>query len=259
MTENAAPLPQIPERHYERPPIVEALCEIYFTGSRWDPTIPGLFYERVRADYPQKSQMAGVGIEVQLSPAQTETRPLPVEPRMRFGRHDNSRLLQLARDLLVINQLLPYPRYEDWREEVHRGLGMYRELAAPGGINRIGVRYINRINVPNPPIRMEDYFRVYPQIPPELSDAHGPFMLQVAMIPICAGHQLTVALGMSPPERPGTMSFLLDLYDLLLLGGRDAFGEMRRLLDEAHTNIVHTFENTITDTTRSLFGEVPNE
>ena len=44
MVENTAPLPNIPERRYQRPPIVEALCEVYFTGSQWDSTVPGLFY-----------------------------------------------------------------------------------------------------------------------------------------------------------------------------------------------------------------------
>ncbi len=116
MTENVAPVPSIPERRYERPPVVEALCEVYFTGSSWDPTTPGLFYERVRKEYPQKSQAAHqVGFEIQLSPGQAESRQLPIETRMRFARSDNSRVLQLARDVLIVNQLLPYPRYEEWR------------------------------------------------------------------------------------------------------------------------------------------------
>jgi uncharacterized protein (TIGR04255 family) len=262
MTETAAPLPTIPERRYERPPIVEALCEVYFTGSLWDATTPGLFYEQVRGDYPQKSQMEQVDLVVQVGPGRTETRPLTIEPRMRFARDDNSRLVQLTRDLLVINQLLPYPHYEEWREVVHSTIDVYRRLATPTGINRLGVRYINRINVPfrgGRPIRMEDYFRVYPQIPQELGDAHGPFMLQLLMIPVCAGHQLTLTLAIGPPEQPASMSALLDLYDVVLLGGRDAFGEIRRLLDEAHANIVHTFENTITEGSRSLFGEITHE
>jgi uncharacterized protein (TIGR04255 family) len=259
MTENAAALPSIPERRYESPPIVEALCEIYFTGSRWDSTIPGLFYEQARRNYPQKSQIALVGVEMQVGPGQAETRPLSFEPRMRFARDDNSRLLQLARDLLILNQLAPYPGYEGWREELHRNLEVYRELAAPGGIDRLGVRYINRVNVPGLGLRMEDYFRVYPEIPPELSGAHGPFILQVLMIPVCPGHQLTLTLGTSPPHPQGVLSFVLDLYDVVLLGGRDAFKEVRHLLDESHANIVHTFENTITDTSRKLFKEIGHE
>ena len=35
--------PTIPDKKYRNPPVVEALCEIYFVGSQWDNTIPGLF------------------------------------------------------------------------------------------------------------------------------------------------------------------------------------------------------------------------
>jgi uncharacterized protein (TIGR04255 family) len=259
MTENAAPVPAIPERHYERPPVVEALCEIYFTGSSWDATIPGLFYEKVRKDYPKKSQMEMAGVEVKVAQGQAETRQLIGEPRMRFAREDDSRLVQLARDLLVVNQVVtpscPYPHYEEWREVVHTALDVYRGLAAPTGIDRIGVRYINRVCVPGVFIRLEEYFRIYPQIPEELGGVHGPFMLQLAM-PVPQNHQLMLTFGATPAGQPDTLGFLLDLYYVVALGGRDVFVEVRRLLDEVHARIVHTFENTITDASRKLFGEI---
>jgi uncharacterized protein (TIGR04255 family) len=258
MTDNPAPIERIPERHYKQPPIVEALCEIYLAGSRWDLTVPGLFFERVREDYPQKAELAGVGIEVQLRPDQAETRSLPVDSRMRFMKADSSRMLQLTRDLLVVNQLRPYPRYEDWRQEVHRAINIYRELASPAGIDRIGVRYINRINLPGPLVRMEDYFRIYPELPQELGAAHGAFMLNL-VLSAATPHQLQLTLGTAPAEQPGSMGFLLDIYDVAALGGRDAFGEVPGLLDQAHANIVHTFENTITAALRSRFGEITDE
>lgn len=259
MAESLAPLPNIPERHYAHPPLVEALCEMYFTGSQWDSTVPGLFYEQLRVDYPQKSQMSLVGVEVQVGPGGAGVLPLASETRMRFARDDNSRLVQLDRDLLVVNQLLPYPHYEEWRDVVHNTLDVYSRLTNPAGIHRLGVRYINRVNLPGSIIRMEDYFRVYPQLPPELGDTHGIFLLQLLTLPLCSGHQLTLTLGISPPDQPNTTSVLLDLYDVVQLGGQDDFPRVRRLLDEAHVNIVHTFENTITDTSRTLFGVVADE
>jgi uncharacterized protein (TIGR04255 family) len=260
MTENGPPLPAVPERRYARPPIAEALSEIYFTGSNWDSTTPGLFYEEVRNDYPNKAEMKLVEVEVQLPSGQARAQQMQTGPRMSFARRDNSRLIQLDRDLLVVNQLLPYPRYEEWRNEVLHGLEVYRRLAAPSGIDRLGVRYLNRVNIPvvGPGLRMEDYFRVHPQIPAELGGAHGAFMLQVLMIPVCLGHQLTLTLGLVPPLEPNTMTFLLDLYNVIQLAGQDVFGQVPRLLDQAHANVVHTFENAITDQSRGLFGEVSN-
>jgi uncharacterized protein (TIGR04255 family) len=262
MTENAPPLPHIPERHYERPPVVEALCELYFAGSQWDATVPGLFYERVRGEYPQKSELAQGGVELQFAPGQAEARPIVAEPRLRFARTDNSRLLQLGRDLLVVNQLLPYTRYEEWRDVVLAALSHYRELAAPAGVDRLGVRYINKIWVPtglHGITRLEDYFLVYPHVPEDLLGHHGPFALQVMMRPVCPNHHLVMNLGVGPPERPGTFTILLDLYDVMNLQRRDVFDQAPRLLDEAHADIINTFENTITGKARQLFGEVKHE
>ncbi|RMH08650.1 MAG: hypothetical protein D6704_02710 [Nitrospirae bacterium] len=46
----------VPERRYRKPPVIEALCEIYFAGSSWDETIPGAFYQQIKDDYPKKQQ-----------------------------------------------------------------------------------------------------------------------------------------------------------------------------------------------------------
>jgi uncharacterized protein (TIGR04255 family) len=259
MTDEDVPLPVVPERHYERPPLVEALCEIHFTGSSWDATIPGLFYERVRGEYPKKLQLEMGGIEVQILPGQTQTRQFTPEPRVRFSREDESRLVQVARDLLVVNQLRPYTHFEDWRAVVHATLRLYRELAAPVGIARLAVRYINLIPVSSASIRMKDFFRIYATIPEELGGDHGPFLLHLVMLPVCRNHQLTITLGTNPAASAEAPSILLDLYDVVSLAGRDAFTELQRLLDEAHANIVHTFENTITDAARTLFGETAHD
>ncbi|MBI4566163.1 MAG: TIGR04255 family protein [Planctomycetes bacterium] len=44
-------------RKYRNPPVIEALCEIYFAESAWDDTIPGRFYERVRDRFPSTKQI----------------------------------------------------------------------------------------------------------------------------------------------------------------------------------------------------------
>jgi uncharacterized protein (TIGR04255 family) len=260
MTDNVPLLPRIPERRYQHPPLVEALCEISFTGSQWHEATPQLFYDRVRDDYPQRSQFGQVAVDVNLGTGQAATRTNAGDVRNCFARADRSRLLQLTRDLLVVNQLPPYTHYESWSEWVHSAIAFYRELAAPSGINHIGLRYINRVSIPGVAMNMEEYFRVYPQIPEELGGAHGVFMLQVYMLPVCRGHQLTLTLGMNPTAQPADeINFLVDLFDVVQLAGRDAFGEVRRLMDEAHANIVHTFEQSITDATRALFGEITYE
>jgi len=42
-------------KKYAKPPIVEAVCEFRLThDTRWDLTVPGLLYEKLKASFPQK-------------------------------------------------------------------------------------------------------------------------------------------------------------------------------------------------------------
>lgn len=243
-------------RRYRNPPVVEALAEIYFTGSAWDMTVPGSFYERIKERFPHKGQVDVVGVDIELGPEGTSARSVAETPRSQFSTADRSRMVQVGRDLLVVNQLRPYPHFEAWSPVIPEMLSEYRELAQPTGVARLGVRYINRITIPQPGILMEQYFKIYPEIPSELGDEHGPFFLRIALRPRHAGHSLLVTIGSATPEQPEQMAYLLDLYDTVPMDDPVALDIVLRRVNEAHENIEHAFENAITDATRALFDEV---
>ncbi len=213
----------VASRRYRDPPVVEALSEIYFAGSVWDMTVPGQFYERVRKGFPKKEQVDAMGLELQLGPQQAEARMTPGQPRVRFSREDGSRMVQLARDLLVVNQLRPYSHFEQWRPLVLEMLSLYRELARPSGIERLGLRYINNVVIPHERFRMEKYFRIYPEVP---GDEHGSFLMRLQLPALHAGHNLIVTFGTALPEREGSLAELLDLYDIFPMEGADARARM---------------------------------
>jgi uncharacterized protein (TIGR04255 family) len=247
-------------RHYQNPPIVEALMEVFFTGAQRGLAVRDAFFARIRARFPTERLLNQAGVEVNLVPGQTSARLSQGEPRFQFLTQDESQMVQLGPDLLVFNQVrsdpqVPYPRFEQWRPIVLEMLALYREVAQPTGVDRLGVRYINRLVIPHPSMRMEDYFTVYPQVPDTLGARHGPFLMNLELAAPREEHQLLFTLGSTPVEQPGSMAYLLDLYDILPLGPSDPFESIPKRLDEAHDNIVTTFEHTITDTTRALFGE----
>ena len=79
-------------------------------------------------------------------------------PRIQFVSEDKTKIVQISKDLLVVNHLKPYPHFEKWGPEVEQLLKEYVALANPSGIKRIGVRYINNIVLPKAEIEMADYF-----------------------------------------------------------------------------------------------------
>lgn len=240
-------------RKYRKPPVVEALCEIYFASSTWDETVPGRFYDRVKGRFPLKRQQEVQEAEVAFSAeGEAAARVRKLAPRMQFLTERKDRLVQLSRDLLVINQLLPYPRFEDWEPEINFALAVYRELAEPKGASRLGVRYINKVVIPQPTILMEDYFTIYPRLPEALGDQQSPFMLRAEFLRQ-RGHAVLVTFGSAPAEKPGESAHLLDLYDIFKPDTIMPLEAIREEVGLAHDNIEDAFESSITDGLRVLF------
>lgn len=238
-------------RHYDRPPIVEALVEVYFAGSQWDATIPGRFYERVKDRFPNISSQ--VQFEVTLASAGGATGPLTSE-RAQFRSPDGSRLVQVGRDLLVVNRLRPYSAFAEWRPDFIAMLTLYRELARPSSFQRVGVRYLNTISLPEQEVELSKYFELYPEVPEGLGSPHGAFLLRVETKPPAhPSHEFVATFGTSETD-DAQPALLLDLYDTAKVPD-GALDRIEGLVDEGHVNVAAAFEHSITDEARLLFGE----
>jgi uncharacterized protein (TIGR04255 family) len=236
---------------------------MFFTGSRHGLPVRDALLPRVQERFPTGRVLGQVGFQVDVGSRQANARFSSAEPRFQFLTPDESQMIQLGPDLLVFNLLRPhpqvsYPRFEVWRPTVLEILAHYRDVAQPGGLDRIGVRYINKVVIPQAQMRMEDYFTIYPQVPDTLGAQHGAFSMNLELAGLYADHQLLVTFGSTSPDQPDEMAYLLDLYDIVPMGSTDSFELLPQRLDEAHHNIVTTFECAITDTSRQLFREVPN-
>jgi uncharacterized protein (TIGR04255 family) len=244
----------IPERRYRKPPVVEALCEIYLADSAWDETVPGAFYEQVKDEFPQKRQREIQRAEISLGASEATAGVRRMPPWMQFVSEAKHRMIQIAKDLLVVNQLCPYPHFAEWEPEVYQALGIYRELALPKKVSRLGLRYINRVVIPEERVRMEDYFTIYPNLPPRLGNLHGSFMVRVE-VPRLEQGQLVITFGTAPSPDPGQVqqAFMLDFYDILPINESIDAVDFKKEIQRAHDNIAVAFEDSITDRLRSLF------
>jgi uncharacterized protein (TIGR04255 family) len=242
-------------RKYRKPPVIEALCELYFAGSEWDDTIPGRFFESptVKRDFPVKRQREIQEAQITFAEGQAAAGVRRLSPWIQFVSEKGDRMIQLARDLLVVNQLRPYPRFEDWELLIYRSVDLYTELAKPVGVARLGLRYINRVAIPQPMVRMEDYFTVYPHLPTAMGDMHGGFMIRVELPSQKGSHGVLVTFGSAPPDKPGEIAHLLDLYDIFKPAQPFAFEHVQQEVRAAHDNVEKAFEGSITERLRAMF------
>ncbi len=79
-------------KKYKNPPVVEALCEFFFSGSKWDSTIPGMFFDKIKQDYPIKKELDQIGVEVSIS-SEVQKSHVMRGKRIQFLKPDGSQLL----------------------------------------------------------------------------------------------------------------------------------------------------------------------
>ncbi len=248
-------------RKYRRPPVVEALCELFLIGSTWDDTVLGSFYDKIKDQFPRKRQLQIYEAKVEFAGAGgTAAGVRQKQPRMQFLTESGDRLVQVAENLLVVNQLVPYPNFEKWEPLIYSMLSIYCELANPKAISRVGLRYINRVVIPQPAIHMEDYFTVYPQLPKGMGDVHGAFMVHVELPFVEKDHVVLVTFGTTPTQKEQEIAYLLDLYDTTPMSNTTlSVEQLAAHVKIAHENIETAFEGSITDRLREVFEPEDNE
>lgn len=239
---------------YARPPIVEALCEFRFIASQpYDMTIPGLFYEKIRNDFPDRQQKAGVGIDIKVGDG-TSGGSIGFGPVLtQFLREDKSALVQVGSDLLSVNHLVPYTNWETFKPMILNNLQIYRDIAEPGGLKRIGLRYMNKIDLSKEGVLLRDFFNYYPLLPEKLPQIYHDFNARV-IIPYENGRdRLVLGLASIVGDSPDTVATLLDLDYSTSDPQTLSLDEVGVWLEAAHNRIENAFEAAITDNCRQLF------
>jgi len=244
-------------RKYRNPPLVEALCEFLFEPSQpWDITVPGLFYEKVRKEFPIKRQQEMLEMEFRFHQAAMEQKMRGGITRVQFWRADETALTQIGPDFLAVNHLKPYPTWDVFLPLILKLFTIYRELAKPEGLRRVSLRYINHIEVCKDISELGRYFRFYPPQLEGLTKLYDNFLIRVEISYNGGRDSLFLTAGRAQPQDQNMMAVLLDLeYAMKELHGIH-LEEVKEWLQEAHDQIERAFEACITDEARILFEEI---
>lgn len=245
-------------KKYRKSPIVEAICEFRFEeDSPWDMAIPGLVYEKVRNSFPIRRQAAQVAIG--FSGSQEGIVPqFGTVPIMQFLRTDEKALIQVGAHLLSVSVLKPYPSWQRFMPLIRKGFEAYCDVADPKRIRRIGLRYINHIEIPSQNIKLEDYFEFRPYVGSGLPQDFGTFVVGI-QIPYEENRD-TLSLQLTSLPIPGLQTdkaiIVLSLDYFLLKPGEVALEEAFKWIETAHLHIGDVFEACITENLRALFKGV---
>jgi uncharacterized protein (TIGR04255 family) len=199
---------------YPNPTIAEALCEVHFElqeGAEWKPSLPGEFFKRIQNEYPEMEPMQEMGVQLEARPSGLAQRIFPTRSRFRYRHKDKPILIQLAEKIITINVL---PKYPGWEVMAHRIADIWRQtsgLLAPGRINRIGLRYINRVPRESKDQKPSEWFKTTDYIAPIVLRS-GTGLLSRVEARLDPENRVVVTLGdqgATPSEPSG--AFILDI------------------------------------------------
>jgi uncharacterized protein (TIGR04255 family) len=240
-------------RRYRNPPIAEAVCEFRLTrDTPWDLAIPGLLYERLRAEFPHREQRLFQEVELTQGPDGLQQQIRTIERIFLFSE-DRKTFVQIGPRIVAVNCLRPYPGWQNFKPKIEMALGALCDELEAKRFEQIGLRYINRISVPSPLVKLEDYFQFYVFLGPDLPQEIGNFIAGCEFFyaegrDVCR-LQLTPAVGQSADKR----DFLLDIGYSLAQSGEFERDRALDWIESAHTTIGQIFEGCITDRLRELF------
>jgi uncharacterized protein (TIGR04255 family) len=245
----------VERRVYANDPIQEALCEFRFRDPKegWS-LLPGRLYDPLKAFYPREPSPMGTTI----------TPPFPGAPsfligpgagQVRLQSEDGRRALLVGQQVMSIHVTKPYPQWESFSRDIERVLRAFAALEDNFDLERIGMRYINRVEVPHQNSEISRYFQVSPLQFPTLDLRLQSFLARTEQRFPESENRVLVATFASVIAQEDQSAFVLDLdvveKDLEGINTVDLALDLVRVLRKTERTV---FESAIKEDAREAFG-----
>lgn len=245
-------------KKYNNSPIIEAVCEFRFTDdSSWDITIPGLIYEDVRVEFPNKTQR--IHQEVNISTTQEPSGKIQSQVQKSeiavFLTRNEKTLINVGPRTFSINQLKPYITWTDFKSRIEYAFNKLIRRVEDASIQRIGLRYINRIEIPGKDMDLKDYFEFRPFLGPKLPQNLNSFIIGCIFPHFDERDTCKVQLTNAVPEKNENSAFILDIDYALAKPKSISADQSLEWVEKAHDSIESTFEGCISQSIRDQLGE----
>jgi uncharacterized protein (TIGR04255 family) len=246
-------------RKYLKPPLEEAVCEFRFTeDTPWDMTIPGLLYDKIKDTFPIKEKRKYQESLIRQD-KDGAIQEVSVNDAMGFLSLDKKAQINLRNNCFSINYLKPYPTWGEVLPVVERVYYEVQGLIHIEGISRLGLRYINRIVLPDEKhISLSKYFefglRLGEGLPKNMTGFSASAILEMPD----GSNACLVRMARAAEDPLGENTILLDMdfYSKSPLSVEP--DHAIEWVKNAHDQVEKIFENCINDRLRAIFEEVKN-
>jgi uncharacterized protein (TIGR04255 family) len=239
-------------RRYENPPANEAICELRLAkDSAWDLTIPGRVFEKVQSRFPirKQQQVQTVEIRPDFQPSEPQ---VDVSDQLWLLSEDEKSFVRLGPRSVSVHRLAPYPGWEKYFPDIELTEAALVDILGILDLERIGLRYVNRISIPAPTVDLEKYFQFRLELGESLPQETNALIVGA----VCGfdGDVCRVQLADTPADGEDMTAFILDLDYWRIAPPVEI--EVLAWVGTAHTRVEELFEGSISDPLRELFGVV---
>jgi len=244
------------QRKYKNPPLVELVCEFRLPPDcDWDLAMPGLIYENVKGEFPNRKPHLLQHFEV-TSGREGIGQKFRTEQRVLFGANEEKVFIEVGTRLLgVHSQVTPYPGWDHLKPKIDVGFDALMAVSSTEKLRGISLRYINHIEVPDEPESLGKYLNFQPLLADDGDMAYTSFIGGTRFR--IGDDSCRVELQSAVPDTPENRAFLLVIDYSLAPDMTIAAGDVLAWVERAHEKVDEVFfENCIKGPLRDIFQEI---
>ena len=168
---------------------------------------------KLKAEYPNSQPLQEYKVEIPSTGGQVSVAQNP--QGFRLANDDQTDVVMLNPRGITAARLSPYPQWTYLRDRANNAWQEWKDATPSNPIARIGVRYINRIDIPltaGGPLNIEDYLAFVPSVAAITDQPMLGYLMQVAIPtydPCWNATITTTALG--DTQIPAHASIILDI------------------------------------------------
>lgn len=256
LTTVRSPAAKVEHRHYTRAPIVEAIVQLSFDEGAASPDALERSEAHFRQEFAVRKPLFSYEHRIQLTPESVQTPPAIVTPAgVQLAQANGKYLLRLAPNAVSIHETSQAGVYGGWKgfsSVARRVCDRFIKEAGVESVTRIGVRYLNRVDIPISTEDLRDWIVSLPDIPRGLPQLLSAFSSQITMPqPDLHGDVVAVVRqAILAQVQADSVPVLLDID--VVSNASTAIANYWDTIESLHEREHLVFECSITDNVRSV-------
>jgi uncharacterized protein (TIGR04255 family) len=247
---------------YPKPPIIEAVLHLRY-GTPFDDGALKRIPRLLRVEYPKAKEEADFKLDVELKLIPTKSPPATVVDKgARLLSENDQRVVVVRSSSVVFGHYAPYCGWDEFVEAAHLIFDTLRDKLGYRPVSSVGLRYINRLDVPLPPgggdLQPSDYLQVGTALPDvDIFQSMNGFQ---ALAEMALSHDRLVARVQAAAAVPALIDHGSLLLDIDVIAQHDIPpkpDEFWALVGRMRDDKNKIFEKCVTDRARELFGWKP--